>query len=100
MKIFSKYILPAALVAGFLFYFFSDAFNRHFSLDDYFYDGLVRKFGIGGSIDVCYTLANGRWFSHIVCALSFCFFGQSFFLYGVYLTFLLVLFLLASAALY
>ncbi len=100
MKIFTKYILPAALVAGFLFYFFCDAFNRHFSLDDYFYDGLVRKYGIGGSIDVCYKIANGRWFSHIVCAFSFYFIGQDFFLYGVYLTFLLLLFMFAVSTLY
>src|ERR1700756_3671117 len=93
MKILLKYILPAALVAGFLFYFFSDAFNRHFSLDDYFYEGLIRKYGIGGSIEVFYDIANGRWFSHIICALSFSFIQQDFFSYGVYLTLLLLLFL-------
>ena len=100
MKLLTKYILPAALVAGFLFYFFSDAFSRHFSLDDYFYDGLVRRFGIGGSINVLYTMANGRWFSHIICAFSFYFFKQSFFLYGIYLTFLLLLFILGVRTLY
>ena len=100
MKLLTKYILPAALVAGFLFYFFSDAFNRHFSLDDCFYDGLVRKYGIGESIDVCYKLANGRWFSHIICAFSFYIIGQSFFLYGVYLTFLLALFVYAVSSFY
>ena len=100
MKILTKYILPAALVAGFLFYFFSDAFNRHFSLDDCFYDGLVRKYGVWGSVDVCYKIANGRWFSHIVCAFSFYFIKQGFFLYGVYLTFLLSLFVLSVNSLY
>jgi len=100
MKILSKYILPAALVAGFLFYFFYDAFHQHFSLDDCFYDGLVRKYGIGGCIDLCYKIANGRWFSHIVCAFSFYFLGHSFFLYGAYLTLLLLLFIFAISSLY
>jgi hypothetical protein len=100
MKIFTKYILPAALVAGFLFYFFSDAFNRHFNLDDYFYEGQVRKFGIAGSIKAIYDLANGRWFGHIICALSFKYIGTSFTCYGVYLALLLALFLFGAGVLY
>lgn len=100
MKILTKYILPAALVAGFLFYFFSDAFNRHFSLDDYFYEGLVRKFGVAGSIRAIYETANGRWFSHIICAYSFKFIGTGFVTYGIYLTGLLILFLFSVGTFY
>ncbi|MGZ3863620.1 MAG: hypothetical protein ACXVPN_09375 [Bacteroidia bacterium] len=100
MKMLTKYILPAALVAGFLFCFFSDAFNRHFSLDDYFYEGLVRRFGIAGSIEAIYNTANGRWFSHILCAYSFKFIGTGFFTYGVYLTALLILFLFSVILFY
>lgn len=100
MKITKKYILPAAFVAGFLFYFFKDAFNRHFSLDDYFYEGFVRKYGVSGSIKVFYDIANGRWFSHVMCALSFHFIKQSFFAYGIYLTFLLALFVVGAGNLY
>jgi hypothetical protein len=100
MKILSKYILPAALVAGFLFYFFSDAFARHFSLDDCFYEGLVRKYGTAGSVKVIYDIANGRWFSHIICALSFRLIGTGFTVYGLYLTFLLLLFVFSLSILY
>ncbi|MGZ3865702.1 MAG: hypothetical protein ACXVC6_13080 [Bacteroidia bacterium] len=100
MKVLTKYILPAALVAGFLFYFFSDAFCRHFSLDDYFYEGLVRRFGITGSVNAIYDTANGRWFSHIICAYSFKFIGTGFLTYGIYLTLLLLLFLFSLAIFY
>lgn len=100
MKVLTKYILPATLVAGFLFYFFSDAFCRHFSLDDYFYEGLVRRLGIAGSIEAIYDTANGRWFSHIICAYSFKFIGTGFTTYGLYLTVLLVLFLFSVGTFY
>jgi hypothetical protein len=100
MKVVTKYILPAALVAGFLFYFFTDAFNRHVSLDDYFYEGLVRKHGAAGAIRIFYDIANGRWFSHIICGMCFTYIGTGFFGYGIHLTILLLLFVLATAALY
>ena len=69
-------------------------------LDDCFYDGIVRKWGIGGSIDLCYKIANGRWFSHIVCAFSFYFLQHNFTLYALYLTFLMLLFILGISSLY
>ncbi len=100
MRLLTKYILPAALVAGFLFYFFHDALFYRFVLDDCFFDGIVRKLGIAGSIDFCYNIANGRWFSHIVCAISFYFLQYNYTLYAVYLTVLLLLFLFGVNNLY
>lgn len=100
MKIFTKYILPAALVAGFLFYFIYDVLHYRTTLDDCFYDGIIRKWGIGESIDLCYKILNGRWFSHIICAISFYFLQHNFTLYALYLAFLLLLFVVGVNSLY
>lgn len=101
MKVLSKYILPAALVAGFLFCFIQTAFFDHYpNPDDCVYDGMVRKFGIPETIKLLFKIDTGRWLSHIIVGISFYFLGHNFFLYGIYLSAIMLVFITSVAFIY
>jgi len=95
-----KYILPAALVAGFLWSFFYEALHLRFIIDDSFFDAIIHKFGFFGSVKYCYEVANGRWFSHFISCLIFYFSGHTFSSYFFTLVLFLLLFLFAAAFLF
>ena len=86
------YILPATLVAGFLCFFFYDAFHYQTSIDDVLNDKAVSNLGIGSAIQLFFAGANGRWFSHIITACTFSFLKLNYTRYAWYVTFMMLLF--------
>lgn len=92
-----KYFLPATLVAGFLCSFFYGSVQWRLSLDDCFFDGITHHFGIGKSIALCYEIANGRWFSHVVSCIALYYAGHNCIAYTV-VEFLFLIGFLASFA--
>jgi hypothetical protein len=97
MRLLLKYFLPATLVAGFLCSFFYGSVQWRLSLDDSFFDGITHEFGIGKSIALCYEIANGRWFSHLVSCLALYYAGHNCIAYTV-VEFLFLICFVASFA--
>ncbi|MEO8761633.1 MAG: hypothetical protein ABI388_09410 [Bacteroidia bacterium] len=95
-----KYILPAAMVAGFLCFFFYDAFHYLTNIDDSFNDESVSKFGVVESIKLFFSNINGRWFSHIITAIAFAFLNHNYTYYAIYVTVIMLLFVVSISTLY
>ncbi len=95
-----KYILPAAMVAGFLCFFFFDAFHYITNMDDSFNDEYVSKIGIIESIKLFFSNINGRWFSHIITAVAFAFLKNNYTYYAIYVTVIMLLFVVSISTLY
>ena len=74
-----QYVLPAALVAGFLCFFFNDALHYIPNKDDDFNDEYVSKLGIIEAAKLFFSNINGRWFSHIITAIVFAFLKHNYF---------------------
>lgn len=101
MKVLTKYILPATLVAGFLFFFIQTVFFDHYpNTDDLVYDWMVGKLGIIETIKLLFKIDTGRWFSHIIVAISFYFLRQNLLLCGMYLSAMMLFFILNLAYVY
>ena len=95
-----KYILPATLVAGFLCFFFYDAFHYQNNIDDSYNDAALSRVGITGSIKLFFSEANGRWFSHIITAITFHFLKHNYVYYAGYVSCMMLLFVASIAVLY
>ena len=95
-----NYILPATMVAGFLFFFFFDAFHYITNIDDSFNDEYVSKIGITESIKLFFSNINGRWFSHIITAIAFAFLRHNYTYYALYVTAMMLLFVVSISTLY
>ena len=95
-----NYILPATMVAGFLFFFLFDAFHYIINIDDSFNDEYVSKLGVIESIKLFFSNINGRWFSHIITAIAFVFLKHNYTYYAVYVTGMMLLFVLSMSVLY
>jgi hypothetical protein len=95
-----QYVLPAALVAGFLCFFFNDALHYIPNKDDDFNDEYVSKLGIIEAAKLFFSNINGRWFSHIITAIVFAFLKHNYFYYAVYVTGIMFLFVASISVLY
>ena len=95
-----KYIIPATLVAGFLCFFFYDAFHYQTNVDDSFNDEALSRLGIIGSIKLFFSEVNGRWFSHIITAIAFHFLKHTYVYYAWYVSCMMLLFVASIAVLY
>lgn len=93
-------VLPAALVAGFLCCFFYDAFHYISNIDDNFNNEYVSKLGIIESIKIFFSNINGRWFSHIITAVAFYFLKDNYTYYALYVTGMMLLFIVSVSVLY
>ncbi|MHB8261163.1 MAG: hypothetical protein ACYDCN_06720 [Bacteroidia bacterium] len=91
-KILFQYIIPAAMVAGFLCFFFYDALHYITNADDSFNDEYVSKLGVVEAAKLFFSNINGRWFSHIVTAVAFHFLKHNVVYYAVYLTAMMLVF--------
>src|ERR1700756_1378371 len=87
-----KYFLPAALVAGFLCFFFYDALHYIDNIDDSFNDEYVGKLGAFEAAKLFFSNINGRWFSHIITAIGFHFLKSNHVYYAFYVTGMMLLF--------
>jgi hypothetical protein len=94
------YILPAALVAGFLCFFFYDAFHYQTNIDDSYNDAALSRVGIIGSVKLFFMEVNGRWFSHIITAIGFKFLKHNYVYYALYVSGIMLLFVASIAVLY
>lgn len=88
------------MVAGFLFFFFFDAFHYITNIDDSFNDEYVSKIGITESIKLFFSNINGRWFSHIITAIAFVFLKHNYTYYAMYVTAMMLLFILSIGVLH
>jgi|GEM_PF-1286887 len=95
-----KYILPAAMVAGFLCFFFYDAIHYITNIDDSFNDEYVGKLGIVDAGKLFFSNINGRWFSHIITAIGFAFLKHNYTYYAIYVTAMMLLFVTSVSVLY
>jgi hypothetical protein len=95
-----KYFLPAAMVAGFLCFFFYDALHYIANLDDSFNDEYVSKMGAIDAAKLFFSNINGRWFSHIVTAIGFHFLKSNYTYYAFYVTGMMLLFVIAISVLH
>jgi len=100
VKIVLKYLLPATLIAGFLFSFCTEALQVTVSSDDCFFDAISHQLGIAQSIFYCYGAANGRWFSHLVSVVTLYFAGHHYMNYVLCVFFFTLLFVLCLARLF
>ena len=95
-----KYFLPAAMVAGFLCFFFYDALHYIANLDDSFNDEYVSKMGAIDAAKLFFSNINGRWFSHIVTAIGFHFLKSNYTYYAFYVTGMMLLFVASISLLH
>jgi hypothetical protein len=95
-----KYFLPAAMVAGFLCFFFYDALHYITNLDDSFNDEYVSKMGVVGSAKLFLSNINGRWFSHVITSMAFHFLKHNYTYYAFYVTGIMLLFVASISVLY
>jgi hypothetical protein len=95
-----QYVLPAALVAGFLCFFFYDAFHYITNIDDSFNDEYVSKLGIVEAAKLFFSNINGRWASHIITTIVFAFLKHNYVYYAVYVTVIMLVFVASISALY
>jgi len=95
-----QYVLPAALVAGFLYFFFYDALHYIPNGDDDFHDEYVSKLGIIEAAKLFFSNENGRWFSHIITAIAFAVLKHNYIYYDVYVTGVMLLFVVSISVLY
>lgn len=95
-----QYVLPAALVAGFLCFFFYDALHYIPNGDDAFNDEYVSKLGVVEAAKLFFTNINGRWFSHIITAICFAVLKNNYTYYAVYVTGVMFLFVVSIGILY
>lgn len=99
-KILFQYIIPAAMVAGFLCFFMYDALHYVTNADDSFNDEYVSKLGMVEAAKLFFSNINGRWFSHIVTAIAFHFLKHNVVYYAVYLTAMMLVFVAAISVLH
>lgn len=97
---FIKRLLPTILVVGFFGCFLYDAFHYIINGDDVFNDETVSTNGIVKSIAIFYEGINGRWFSHIITAVCFAYLKHNYFYYAAYVTFIMILFVMAVSMLH
>jgi hypothetical protein len=95
-----KYFLPAAMVAGFLCFFFYDALHYIANIDDSFNDEYVSKMGAVDAAKLFFSNINGRWFSHIITAVGFHFLKNNYTHYAFYVTGMMLLFVAAVSVLH
>ncbi len=95
-----QYVLPAALVAGFLCFFFYDALHYIPNGDDEFNDEYVSNLGIVEAAKLFFSNINGRWFSHIITAISFAVLKHNYMYYALYVTGVMLLFVVSISVLY
>jgi hypothetical protein len=95
-----KYFLPAAMVAGFLCFFFYDALHYITNLDDSFNDEYVSNLGVVEAAKLFFSNINGRWFSHIITAIAFHFLKHNYAYYAVYVTGMMLLFVASISVLH
>lgn len=95
-----KYFLPAAMVAGFLCFFFYDALHYIANIDDSFNDEYVSKMGAVDAAKLFFSNINGRWFSHIVTAIGFHFLKSNYTYYALYVTSMMLLFVASISVLH
>jgi hypothetical protein len=95
-----KYILPAAMVAGFLCLFFYDALHYKTNIDDSFNDEYVSKLGVIESIKLFFSTINGRWFSHVITAPTFAVLEHNYAFYAIYVTGMMLLFVASISLLH
>jgi hypothetical protein len=95
-----KYFLPAAMVAGFLCFFFYDALHYIDNIDDSFNDEYVSKMGAVDAAKLFFSNINGRWFSHIITALGFHFLKNNYTYYAFYVTGIMLLFVASISLLH
>jgi hypothetical protein len=95
-----KYILPAAMVAGFLCFFFYDALHYKTNIDDSFNDEYVSKLGVVASIKLFFSNINGRWFSHVITAPTFAVLKHNYTYYAIYVTGMMLLFVASISILH
>ena len=88
-----RYVFPAAMVAGFLCFFFYDILHYIPNLDDRFNYEYVSKMGIVNAAKLFFSNINGRWFSHMVTAISFYFIQDNYSYYAFYLCLMLGFFI-------
>ena len=92
--------MPAALVAGFFYFFFQDALHYIPNGDDEFNDEYVSKLGVVEAAKLFFSNINGRWFSHIITAISFAVLKHNYMYYAVYVTGMMFLFVASISVLY
>lgn len=97
---YSKKILPALLIAGFFFSFFYEVQHYKVNIDDCYNDYAVSHWGVAKAAQKSFSDINGRWFSHIITSFTFLFLKHDFFLYAVYLTVFMLLFVFAVNSFY
>jgi len=95
-----QYVLPAALVAVFLCFFFYDALHYISNKDDDFNDEYVSTLGIVDASKLFFSNINGRWFSHVITAFAFAFLKHNYVYYAVYVTGIMFLFIASISVLY
>jgi len=95
-----QYGLPAALVAGFLCFFFYDALHYIPNKDDDFNDEYVSNLGVLEAAKMFFSNINGRWFSHIITAISFTVLKHNYIYYAVYVASVMFLFVVSISILY
>ena len=95
-----KYILPAAMVAGFLCLFVLDLLHYKTNVDDTFNDESVSSIGIAESIKLFFSNINGRWFSHLITAPLFAVLKHNYTYYAIYVTCMMLLFVASVSILH
>jgi hypothetical protein len=94
-----KYILPVAMVAGFLCFFFYDALHYKTNIDDSFNDEYVSNFGVIESIKLFFSNINLR-FSHVITAPAFALLKHNYNYCAMYVTGMMLLFVTAISVLH